>query len=326
MNDAAHTRFDPPADARAEMLADVRHGLAQSPKRLPSKYFYDARGSALFEQICEQPEYYLTRTELGLLDAESAAIAEAVGPGAMVVEFGSGSGIKTELLLAALQAPVAFVPIEISASALRGSLDQLQARFPDLELMPLCADFNQPLQLPVPQRRPQRVLIFFPGSTLGNFERAEAIELLRVMHADMGDDGAALVGIDLQKDPAVIEAAYNDTAGVTAAFTLNLLTRLNRELGADFDATQFAHRARYNAVLGRIETSLVSLRAQCVTVEGRQFAFAEQEAMQVEYSCKYAPADFAAMARAAGLRVSRTWTDADDRFALVMLQRAAPTG
>jgi L-histidine Nalpha-methyltransferase len=321
MNDATPLRFDPPADARAELLADVRHGLAQSPKRLPSKYFYDARGSALFEQICEQPEYYLTRTELALLEAESADIALAVGPGAMVVEFGSGSGIKTELLLAALHDPVAFVPIEISASALRGSLDQLQARFPNLELIPLCADFNQPLQLPAPQRRPQRVLIFFPGSTLGNFEHTDAIELLKVMHADMGDDGAALVGIDLQKDPAVIEAAYNDAAGVTAAFTLNLLTRINRELGMDFDETRFAHCARYNVELGRIETFLVSLCEQRVTLNGQQVRFADQEAMLVEYSCKYSPDGFAAMANAASLRVTRTWTDPHERFALVMLQR-----
>lgn len=321
MNDATPLRFDPPADARAELLADVRHGLAQSPKRLPSKYFYDARGSALFEQICEQPEYYLTRTELALLEAESADIAEAVGPGAMVVEFGSGSGIKTELLLAALYDPVSFVPIEISASALRGSLDQLQARFPNLELIPLCADFNQPLQLPAPQRRPQRVLIFFPGSTLGNFERADAIELLKVMHADMGDDGAALVGIDLQKDPAVIEAAYNDAAGVTAAFTLNLLVRLNRELGTDFNLAQFTHRAHYNADLGRIETALVSQCAQQVMFDGQPTHFAAGEPMQVEYSCKYSTQGFAEMAAAAGLGVTRTWTDPNQWFSLVMLQR-----
>lgn len=320
MNDAANTHFDPPADARAQLRVDVRAGLAQTPKRLPSKYFYDTQGSELFEQICEQPEYYLTRTELALLEAEAAHIADAVGPGALVVEFGSGSGIKTELLLAALHDPVAFVPIEISPSALSGSVDQLQARFPELELMPLCADFNQPLQMPVPQRQPQRVLIFFPGSTLGNFERAQAIKLLKVMHADMGENGAALVGIDLQKEPALIEAAYNDAAGVTAAFTLNLLTRLNRELGTDFDLHQFAHRAHYNAEMGRIETALVSQCAQQVMFEGQPVRFAEGEAMQVEYSCKYAPQDFADMAATAGLRVTRTWTDPNQWFSLVMLQ------
>ncbi len=321
MNDASPPPFQAPSGERAQFLADALAGLASTPKQLPSKYFYDARGSALFEAICEQPEYYLTRTELALLQAEAPNIANVIGPGAMVVEFGSGSGIKTELLLAALHDPVAFVPIEISPSALRGSLDQLRTRFPDLELIPLCADFNQPLRLPLPHRSPQRVLIFFPGSTLGNFAHADAIELLRVMYADMGDDGAALIGIDLQKSPATLEAAYNDAAGVTAAFTLNVLTRMNRELGADFELDHFTHQARYNAVAGRIETHIVSLRAQVVSLGERRFHFDHGEAMLVEYSCKYALPQFAEMAAAAGLRVSQTWTDAGQQFALQLLRR-----
>lgn len=321
MNDAIAPPFRAPAGERAQLLADACAGLSAVPKQLPSKYFYDARGSALFEAICEQPEYYLTRTELALLHAEAADIAEAIGPGAMVVEFGSGSGIKTELLLAALQDPVAFVPIEISPSALSSSLDQLQARFPSLELMPLCADFNQALRLPSPRRAPNSVLIFFPGSTLGNFAHREAIDLMRVMHADMGENGAALIGIDLQKNPATLEAAYNDAAGVTAAFTLNLLTRLNRELGADFDLTQFRHQARYNAAAGRIETHIVSLQTQTVMLGGRRFTFEQDEAMLVEYSCKYALPAFAEMAAAASLKVTRSWTDPDRQFALQLLRR-----
>ena len=321
MNDAIAPPFRARAGERAQLLADACAGLSAVPKQLPSKYFYDARGSALFEAICEQPEYYLTRTELALLHAEAADIAEAIGPGAMVVEFGSGSGIKTELLLAALQDPVAFVPIEISPSALSNSLDQLQARFPSLELMPLCADFNQALRLPSPQRAPNSVLIFFPGSTLGNFAHREAIDLMRVMHADMGENGAALIGIDLQKNPATLEAAYNDAAGVTAAFTLNLLTRLNRELDADFDLTQFRHQARYNAAAGRIETHIVSLQKQTVMLGGRRFTFEQDEAMLVEYSCKYALPAFAEMAAAASLKVTRSWTDPDRQFALQLLRR-----
>lgn len=310
------------AAPEADFAADVLDGLNGAQKRIPSKYLYDARGSELFERICEQPEYYPTRTELDILREQGAAIAEAVGPRALVLEYGSGSGIKTRLLLDALDAPVAYMPVEISYSALAASVAELAADFPDIEMRALCADFTHPLTLPAPQRAAERVLVFFPGSTLGNFATDEAVDLLAVMRADMGADGLALVGIDLQKDPDEIEAAYNDAAGVTAAFTLNLLTRINRELDADFDLDGFAHEARYNSEAGRIETRLRSRRAQRVTVAGQRFDFAEGEGILVEYSCKYTQAGFADMARRAGLRVHRRWTDADGRFALELL---APT-
>lgn len=300
---------------------DILKGLARSPKRLPSKYFYDDRGSALFEQICDQPEYYLTRTELALLEDRAEEIAAAIGPRAMVVEYGSGSGIKTERLLDALVDPVAFVPIEISPAALQGSLAQWSARFPQLELLPLCADFSQNLALPAPQRPAASVLIFFPGSTLGNLETTQAVALMQVMAEEMGDRGAALIGIDLVKETERLEAAYNDAAGVTAAFTLNLLGRVNRELDADFDLARFAHRARFNEDAGRIETHLVSGAAQQVQVAGQRFAFAAGEAMLVEYSAKYTHAGFAGMAAAAGLRVDRCWTDRAADFALCLLRR-----
>ena len=308
-------------DPRHELAADVRKGLRATPKRLPSKYFYDARGSELFEKICEQPEYYLTRVELGILRQQAGSMAHAIGPDALVVEFGSGSGIKTQLLLAALERPVGYVPIEISSSALDASIEDLSARFPQIQMLPLCADFNTRLSLPSPRRRPRSVLIYFPGSTLGNFESAEALRLLRVMHSEMGAEGAALIGIDLKKDVRLLDAAYNDAAGVTAEFTLNLLHRLNRELGMDFDVSQFQHRARYSLLAGRIETHIVSSVAQQVHLDGASFEFAACEKMLVEYSCKYGLPEFAQMAMQAGLRVAQTWTDEAQQFAIQLLRR-----
>ncbi|MCK5770667.1 L-histidine N(alpha)-methyltransferase [Algiphilus sp.] len=303
-----------------DFAGDVVRGLSQPVKRIPSKYLYDARGSELFEAICEQPEYYPTRTELAILDDHRHAIAAAVGSRPLVLEYGSGSGIKTRLLLDALDDPVAYVPVEISASALDESVADLAVRFPDVEMLPLCADFTRPLRLPVAAREPASVLVFFPGSTLGNFATDDAVALLTVMRGEIGDAGAALVGIDLQKDRATVEAAYNDAAGVTAAFTLNLLARMNRELDADFDPARFHHRARYNALAGRIETHIVSDADQRVSVAGRRFDFGAGEGVLVEYSCKYSHQGFADMAARAGLAVTQSWTDGDERFALQLLR------
>ena len=230
---------------RDQITADILRGLSATPRQLPSKYFYDAHGSALFEQITQQPEYYPTRTELQLLQDCARDIAKVVGPHLHVVELGSGSGRKTELLLHALRDPVAYTPIEISRAALLDSISRLAASLPDIEMLPVCADFTQPVQLPSPQREPARRLVFFPGSTLGNFAHDEAVALLKAMRQTMGPEGMALIGIDLHKDAALIEAAYNDAAGVTADFTLNLLRRLNRDIGSDFDLDGFRHRARY---------------------------------------------------------------------------------
>lgn len=310
----------PQEPAVEDFEGDALAGLMAAPKTLPSKYLYDTRGSELFEAICEQPEYYPTRTELSILQDQRAAIADAVGPRALVVEYGSGSGVKTQRLLDALQEPVAYVPVEISHSALNASVADLAAQFPEIEMLPVCADFLQPVALPEPERAAERVLIFFPGSTLGNFANNAAVDLLSTMRIEMGDNGAALIGIDLKKDPQTIEAAYNDAAGVTADFTLNLLDRMNRELGADFDRTQFHHRARYNAIAGRIETHIVSNCAQRVRVAGRWIDFAADEGILVEYSCKYSQSDFAAMAHRAGLVVTRSWTDTDKRFALQLVE------
>lgn len=306
----------------ADITGDVLAGLALTPKRLPSKYFYDARGSALFEEITRQPEYYLTRVETTLLDARMDAIAATVGAQAHVVEYGSGSGRKTERLLEGLQDPVAYTPIEISRSTLLATTSRLARQFPGVQMLPVCADFTQPVDLPHPARRPRHVLVFFPGSTLGNFEQADAVALLSAMRLTMGASGRALIGIDLDKDTATLEAAYNDAAGVTSAFTLNLLARLNREIGSDFDLDGFAHRAVYDRAQHRIETVLVSARDQVVHVAGRRFAFARGEAMRVEYSHKYTDAGFDALADAAGLRVTARWNDDADRFGLRLLQPA----
>lgn len=306
---------------RAAIERDVLAGLARRPRRLPSKYFYDARGSELFEEITQQPEYYLTRVELDLLESMGAEMACIVGSHAHVVEYGSGSGRKTDCLLEALEDVVAYTPIEISRSALIESIEALRERHPGIEMLPVCADFTHAVELPHPSREVDRTLIFFPGSTLGNFEKAEAVALLRAMHATMGARGAALIGIDLVKPAAVLDAAYNDAAGITAEFTLNLLARLNRDIGSDFDLQRFEHRAEYVQDRSRIETRLVSLAPQTVRVGQQSFDFAQGDAMLVEMSHKYTDDDFAELVDSAGLFVKKAWNDPDDLFGLRLLNR-----
>ncbi len=306
---------------RAAIEREVLAGLARSPRRLPSKYFYDARGSELFEEITQQPEYYLTRVELDLLESIGDDMARLVGSHAHVVEYGSGSGRKTDLLLEALDDVVAYTPIEISRSALLESVEALRESHPGIEMLPVCADFTHAVELPHPSREVDRTLLFFPGSTLGNFEQAEAVALLRAMHETMGPRGAALIGIDLVKSAPVLDAAYNDAAGVTAEFTLNLLARLNRDIGSDFDLGRFEHRAEFVEDHSRIETRLVSLAAQTVHVGGNSFDFAAGDSMLVEMSHKYTDADFAELAAEAGLFVKQAWNDADDLFGLRLLNR-----
>jgi len=306
------------------LLADALAGLSKSPKRLPSKYFYDARGSELFERICEQPEYYPTRTELAIMRGQVGAIAAALGPNVRLVEYGSGSGLKTRLLLKSLEAPVAYVPVEISRSALAESVAGLEREFPGIEMLPVCTDFTQPIRLPRAARAPRQTVVYFPGSTLGNFGPDDALRLLRQMRNEAGQGGGALaggvlVGIDLVKDTAAVEAAYNDAAGVTAEFTLNLLVRMNHELGADFDLAAFRHRARWHPLAERIETHIVSRREQEVHIDGRTFHFGASEAMLVEYSCKYTLEGFARFAARAGLRVAGVWTDPARQFSVQWL-------
>lgn len=305
-----HPRLD-------EMCREVLAGLAERQKTLPCKYFYDDRGSALFEAICELPEYYLTRTELGIMETHVADMAAALGPGLMLVEPGSGSSRKTRLLLDHLADPVAYVPVDISREHLVRSADRLNRLYPSLEVLPVCADFSQDFRVPAPRRTPRRGAVYFPGSTIGNFTRPETVELLRHMRRLAGRGGALLIGLDLAKDPQVLERAYDDAAGVTAQFNLNILARINRELDADFDLTAFRHRAVYNAAEGCIEMHLVSLGSQEVQVSGERFAFAPGEHILSERSYKHSPEVFTALAARAGLAVDRQWTD-DRRYFSVM--------
>lgn len=305
-----------------DITGDALAGLSAQPRTLSSKYFYDAAGSRLFDDITRLPEYYPTRVETALLGEVMPQIAAAVGAGVHVVEYGSGSGRKTELLLEGLQDVVAYTPIEISRSAVLEATRRMAPALPHVEMLPVCADFTQPVPLPEPTRHAARTLVFFPGSTIGNFEARDAVRLLASMRQTMGPQGLALVGIDLHKDAALIEAAYNDSAGVTAAFTLNLLARLNREIESDFDLSAWQHRATYSQARRRIETDVVSTRAQAVHMAGRTFDFQPGEAIRVEYSHKYTDADFEALTAAAGLRVVERWNDARDWLGLRLLAAA----
>ncbi|OFW98416.1 MAG: dimethylhistidine N-methyltransferase [Alphaproteobacteria bacterium RIFCSPHIGHO2_12_FULL_66_14] len=309
------------AGDRAEFRDAVLAGLARSPRAIAPKFLYDARGSELFDAICELPEYYLTRTETGILTGCAAELARLAGPGCALVEFGSGSSVKTRLLLDAMPDLAAYVPIDISRQHLDATAGRLRRDYPLLRVEPVCADYMALEALPVDVNGAPR-LGFFPGSTIGNLEPEEATSFLRRARTLLGDRGALVLGVDLKKDPQRLHDAYNDSAGVTAAFTLNLLRRMNRELGATFDLAGFAHDAWYDPVEGRIEIYFRSLWPQTVTVAGRTFTFAEGERVHTEYSYKYDDAGIAALARSAGFTIDRTWTDPARLFAVVYLEAA----
>jgi dimethylhistidine N-methyltransferase len=299
----------------------VLEGLRRAEKSISPMYFYDAAGSALFDAITGLPEYYPTRAELAIMDAHLDEMAELAGPGVSVIEFGAGSGLKTRRLLAGLEDPIAYVPVEISRDFLLESAESIADAFPALEVLPVCADFTRPFQLPQPDRMPLRNLVYFPGSTIGNFTRGEACDLLQVMHTEAAAGGALLIGVDLRKDRRTLERAYNDAAGVTAEFNLNLLARMNRELGADFDPSRFGHEATWNEAAGRIEMRLVSRADQCVNVAGETVHFEAGEAILTEYSHKYELDEFADLAAGAGFAVARVWTDPDRLFSVQFLTR-----
>jgi dimethylhistidine N-methyltransferase len=300
------------AEERAEILA----GLRAPQKRISPKYFYDQRGSELFDEICTLPEYYPTRTEHRIMAQHLADIAELVGPGAAVIELGAGSSAKARQLLAELHEPIAYVPVEISGEYLSGQAEELARDFPDVSVVPVVADFTKPFDLPIHPTMPQRNLVFFPGSTIGNFTRSEAKKLLETMRAEAKPGGALLLGVDLVKDASIIEAAYNDAQGVTAEFNRNVLHHLNAALGADFDPEQFRHEAIYDPRRERIEMRLVSLVEQSVSVDGETIRFAAGEHILTEYSHKYSVDGFRALAREAGLAPRAVWTDADGLFSV----------
>ena len=303
---------------RERFLSDVLDGLSRPQKELPCKWLYDDRGSALFEQICDLPEYYLTRTELAIMERHVRGMAEALGPGCALVEYGSGSSLKTQLLLGHLRSPAAYLPVDISPDALAGAAERLGRRFPGLPIVPVCADFTAPLELPVVPGARRRA-VYFPGSTIGNFHKLDAVSFLSRIRAECGRGGALLLGADLLKDRKTLLAAYDDARGVTAAFDLNLLVRANRELGADFRLEAWEHEARFNDRYGRIEMHLVSRAAQRVTVGGRTFAFRQGETIFTESSYKYGLPELQALAAIAGFHTEACWSDPRAWFAVLLL-------
>jgi dimethylhistidine N-methyltransferase len=302
-------------------LSEIVTGLSQSPKMISPKYFYDERGSKLFEQICELPEYYLTRTEIGIMRSSMDEISALAGRRARVIEYGIGSGLKTRILLEGLDDPVAFIPIDISTEHLADSCRELMQRFPDIEILPVAADFTRPVPIPETKREPMRNLVYFPGSTIGNFEPRAALELLRVMHHEAGPGGALLIGTDLRKDPKIIESAYNDNQGVTAEFNLNVLRHLNRAFGSNFDPGSYRHKAVYDAQSGRIEMRLVSQRDQQVSLGGHLFSFAGGEIIITEYCHKFSEEGFHQLAWKAGFEHVNSWTDSNHWFSIQLYER-----
>ncbi len=309
------------SDSATDELAEIVTGLSRPQKMLSPKFFYDQEGSQLFDQICELPEYYPTRTELAIMQNSVEEIAELVGPHASLIEFGSGSSLKTRILLKHLKQLAAYVPVDISKDHLVEAAHTLAADFPGIEVLPVAADFTQPFPLPQPKIMPLCNLVYFPGSTIGNFTPDAGRRLLGVMHQIAATDGALLIGVDLKKDPAILEAAYNDSAGVTARFNLNVLHRLNREFGADFDPSAFRHQAVYNETYGRIEMHLVSQKAQRFSLAGKSFSMIRDETILTEYSHKYTLEEFRTLAATAGFRVDGVWTDPGHLFSVQYCSR-----
>ncbi|HHP7237500.1 L-histidine N(alpha)-methyltransferase [Longibacter sp.] len=296
---------------------DVVSGLARDRKQIPSKYLYDARGSKLFDRITGLEEYYPTRTEASIMRAEIDAIASAVGDDALLVEYGSGSSDKTTILLDRLADDlVGYVPVDISRDHLLEAAAGIDAGYPSLEVRPVCADYTSSFPLPDLVEEAMRTVVYFPGSTIGNFEEGDAVAFLRRMARTAGPGGGLLIGVDLRKDPAILRAAYNDREGVTAEFNLNLLRRMNRELDATFDLDAFRHEAVWQPDAGCIEMHLVSQTSQHVVVGDQMFSFDEGESIHTEYSFKFTSDQFARMAAEAGFRIEDVWTDDQDLFSI----------
>ncbi|MEW5988580.1 MAG: L-histidine N(alpha)-methyltransferase [Chloroflexota bacterium] len=309
--------YELPSDS---VLQDVLRGLQQPQKELPARWFYDEVGSRLFEQICELDEYYLTRTEMAIMQARVAEMVALLGRGCLLIEYGSGSSKKTRLLLDHLPEPVAYVAIDISREHLLQATAALSAAYPGLEVLPLWADYTHSVTLPPTKRPPTRRVAYFPGSTVGNFYPPEVVAFLQRVAAQVGPGGGLLIGVDLKKDPAILRRAYNDRAGVTAAFNLNMLAHLNRALGANFQLEQFEHRALYNQEHGRIEMRLVARAGQTVHLDGRAIPFHAGEEILTEVSYKYSLADFAELAAEGGFQVGQVWTDEEQLFSVQYLE------
>ena len=322
---AAFPRLAPHEIWRAEwevssFRADVLAGLARMQKSIPPKYFYDVTGAALFEKICDLPEYYVTRAELEILAAHAGELAEMIGPDATLVELGSGNSLKTAYLLDRLQQPRAYVPVDVCAEALADAVQRLHRRYPGLLVLPVRADFTSSFPLPPAAAKATRTAVFFPGSTIGNLESSEAVMLLRKIHRRLANGGVLIVGVDVTKPKAVLERAYNDSAGLTAAFNRNLLVRIRDELDAVIDPDAFDHHAWYNAELGRIEMHLRSREDQLVHIDGQSFRFRPGETLHTENAYKYAPAEFTALAERSGLKSHAVWRDQAGLFSVHLLK------
>jgi dimethylhistidine N-methyltransferase len=295
---------------RDEVLA----GLSKSPRQLPCKFFYDDQGAQLFRQICELPEYYVTRTEIEILRLHGAEMAAVLGSQIELIGLGTGAGTKTKILLEELDRPAVYVPIDISKEQLENSSERFRKMFPNLQVLPVAADYLEPFELPLPRHLSSRSVVYFPGSTIGNFKPDDASEFLSRLVDLVAEGGGLLIGVDLQKDRHVIEAAYNDGAGVTAKFNKNLLARINRELGSDFDLAHWQHYAIYNPAEGRIEIYLISETDQTVHIGDQSFEFRAGEKILTEYSYKHTIGGFIMLARQAGFEFQQVWTDDEQWF------------
>lgn len=318
MNNVSLHDLAPSARAARE---EVLRGLRSPQKELPCKLLYDEAGSQLFEQICALDEYYPTRAELRIMRAAAPEMAACIGPECLLIEYGSGSSTKTPLLLDELERPVGYVPIDISREVLHASAAALAARYPRLEVLPVCADYTQRVGLPTTRKAARRKVAYYPGSTLGNFVPEDAKRFLATIGEVCGRGGGLLLGVDLKKDPLMLHRAYNDALGITADFNLNILTRLNRELGANFRIDRFRHYAFYNPVFARVEMHLVSLVPQAVRVAGVDITFERGESIWTEASYKYTQDEFAGLAAAGGWRVDHAWTDDRNLFSVEYLIR-----
>jgi dimethylhistidine N-methyltransferase len=311
-----HSDFKPGLES---FLAEVLIGLHKPQKELPSKYFYDARGSQLFERICELKEYYITRIEASIMQAHIREMVELIGPQVLVIEHGCGNCEKVRFLIDHLHDPAAFIPIDISQKQLLNVSKELASIYPRLQVLPVCADYTNSFALPIPKQSSKRTVVYFPGSTISNFDPIPAKHFLEHVANLCRPDGALLIGVDLKKDPAVLHSAYNDSAGITAAFNLNLLERINRELYSDFQLDGFQHYAFYNPRESRIEMHLISQRDQVVHINRQTISFARGESIWTESSYKYNLDEFEQMAAAAGFRVERVWVDERQWFSVQYL-------
>ncbi len=316
---AIHFHEQPSCERQSSLRDEVLAGFSASPKQISPKFFYDRRGSELFENICRQPEYYLTRVEEQILSQAANEIVELAGPGADLIEFGSGASRKVRLLLEALH-PSSYLGLDISQDFLLTSTQRLAADYPWLEVHAACCDFSEQVELP-DDFQTRQPLAFFPGSSIGNFTPAQARRFLFELHQLLPSGGSALIGVDLVKDRKMLEAAYNDRAQATAAFNLNVLQRIRNELHADIDPTRFEHRAFFNEAESRIEMHLVSTEPQEVLIEGRRFHFDEGESLHTENSYKYSLEAFCGLARSVGFDCIGRWTDAERLFSVHFLRK-----